>query len=46
MLEAKKINSSTTINSSFIEFYKNGKTLGPFLNIKIKDTKFSASFSI
>jgi hypothetical protein len=32
MLEAKEVNSSTTIDSSSIGFYKNGKTLGPFLN--------------
>jgi hypothetical protein len=31
MLNAKEINSSTTIDSSSIKFYREGKILGAFL---------------
>jgi hypothetical protein len=46
MLEAKKVNSSTIIDSSSIKFNKDGKTSGTFLSFKIIDiVEFNTLFS-
>jgi len=43
MLKAEKVNSSTTIDSSSIRFYKKGKLPCTFLSFKIMDiAEFSA----
>jgi len=46
MLDAKKVNSSTIIDSSSIKFYRNDKILSAFLSFKTMDiTEFKASLS-
>jgi hypothetical protein len=46
MLNAKEVNSSTTIDSSSVKFYKEGKTLGAILSFQTMDiAKFRASLS-
>ncbi len=46
MLNAKEVNSSTTINASSIKFCKEGKTSSAFLIFKTMDiVEFIASFN-
>jgi len=46
MLNAKEVNSSTTIDASSIKFFREGKTSSVFLIFKTLDiVEFKASFN-